>query len=207
MSRRGHAWSRSSDRPTTPGWDQQRLHHTAGRPGPRRQRTVTHDQARSRHLRDVWHRARAPSGLIFQVCCPGVVATEFHTRQGMDLSAVPRMSAHDVVSRQPPRPRAWRGRLRPRRRGHQPARRRARRRPGRLRRAEPTTRLSLQANLMSPAGLAFSDVREQAGHRDRRELPRSGGRSDAARAHQRALAWRVRPRRPGWSTRRGPRRR
>lgn len=98
MSRRGHAWSRASDRPTTPGWYQQRLHHTAGRPGPRRQRTVTHDQARSRHWRDVWHRARAPSGLLFQVCCPGVVATEFHTRQGMDLSAVPRMSAHDVVT-------------------------------------------------------------------------------------------------------------
>lgn len=49
-------------------------------------------------MRDVWHRARAPSGLLFQVCCPGVVATEFHTRQGMDLSAVPRMSAHDVVT-------------------------------------------------------------------------------------------------------------
>jgi hypothetical protein len=27
-----------------------------------------------------------------------VVATEFHTRQGLDLSAIPRMSAHDVVT-------------------------------------------------------------------------------------------------------------
>jgi hypothetical protein len=27
-----------------------------------------------------------------------VVATEFHERQGLDLSAVPRMSAEDVVS-------------------------------------------------------------------------------------------------------------
>ncbi len=30
--------------------------------------------------------------------CPGVVATEFHERQGLDLSAVPRMSAEDVVA-------------------------------------------------------------------------------------------------------------
>jgi uncharacterized protein len=33
-----------------------------------------------------------------QVVCPGVVATEFHQRQGMDLSMVPRMSAGDVVT-------------------------------------------------------------------------------------------------------------
>ncbi len=33
-----------------------------------------------------------------QVVCPGVVATEFHTVQGMDLSAVPRMSPEDVVA-------------------------------------------------------------------------------------------------------------
>ncbi|HEY1549693.1 MAG TPA: SDR family NAD(P)-dependent oxidoreductase [Kofleriaceae bacterium] len=39
----------------------------------------------------------APSVRV-QVLCPGVVATEFHTRQGMDLSAVPRMSAEDVVT-------------------------------------------------------------------------------------------------------------
>jgi len=32
-----------------------------------------------------------------QALCPGVVATEFHERQGLDLSAVPRMSADDVV--------------------------------------------------------------------------------------------------------------
>jgi short-subunit dehydrogenase len=32
------------------------------------------------------------------VVCPGVVATEFHEVQGMDLSAVPRMSADDVVT-------------------------------------------------------------------------------------------------------------
>jgi short-subunit dehydrogenase len=38
------------------------------------------------------------TGVRVQVVCPGVVATEFHERQGMDLSAVPRMSAADVVS-------------------------------------------------------------------------------------------------------------
>ena len=38
------------------------------------------------------------SGVTVQVVCPGVVATEFHERQGMDLSAVPRMSAGDVVT-------------------------------------------------------------------------------------------------------------
>ncbi|WP_197379290.1 SDR family NAD(P)-dependent oxidoreductase [Mycolicibacterium mengxianglii] len=38
------------------------------------------------------------TGVRVQVLCPGVVATEFHTVQGMDLSAVPRMSADDVVT-------------------------------------------------------------------------------------------------------------
>jgi uncharacterized protein len=38
------------------------------------------------------------TGVRVQVVCPGVVATEFHTAQGMDLSAVPRMSADDVVT-------------------------------------------------------------------------------------------------------------
>ena len=44
------------------------------------------------------HEELSPSGLTLQVCCPGVVATEFHTRQGIDMSAVPRMSAQDVVT-------------------------------------------------------------------------------------------------------------
>lgn len=38
------------------------------------------------------------SGVRVGVVCPGVVATEFHSSQGMDLSAVPRMSADDVVT-------------------------------------------------------------------------------------------------------------
>jgi short-subunit dehydrogenase len=43
------------------------------------------------------HEELSPSGLTVQVCCPGVVATEFHSRQGIDMSAVPRMSPDDVV--------------------------------------------------------------------------------------------------------------
>jgi hypothetical protein len=38
------------------------------------------------------------TGVRVQVVCPGVVRTEFHSRQGMDLSAVPRMDPADVVA-------------------------------------------------------------------------------------------------------------
>ncbi|MGW5170422.1 SDR family NAD(P)-dependent oxidoreductase [Streptomyces nodosus] len=38
------------------------------------------------------------SGVTVAVVCPGVVATEFHSSQGLDLSAVPRMSADDLVT-------------------------------------------------------------------------------------------------------------
>lgn len=37
------------------------------------------------------------TGVNVHVVCPGVVATEFHSVQGVDLSASPRMSAEDVV--------------------------------------------------------------------------------------------------------------
>jgi len=37
------------------------------------------------------------TGVHVQVVCPGVVRSEFHTRQGMDLSSVPRMEPRDVV--------------------------------------------------------------------------------------------------------------
>jgi uncharacterized protein len=38
------------------------------------------------------------TGVKVQVLCPGVVATEFHSRQGLDLSTILRMSAEDVVA-------------------------------------------------------------------------------------------------------------
>jgi uncharacterized protein len=37
------------------------------------------------------------AGVRVQVVCPGIVRSEFHTRQGMDLSSVPRMEPQDVV--------------------------------------------------------------------------------------------------------------
>ena len=49
-------------------------------------------------MAQVLHEELKAEGLRIQVLCPGVVATEFHERQGLDLSAVPRMSAADVVS-------------------------------------------------------------------------------------------------------------
>jgi short-subunit dehydrogenase len=44
------------------------------------------------------HAELASGGIKVQVVCPGVVAPEFHSRQGMDLSAIPRMSPEDVVA-------------------------------------------------------------------------------------------------------------
>jgi uncharacterized protein len=40
----------------------------------------------------------AGTGIKVQVCLPGVVATEFHTIQGMDMSKRPRMTAEDMVA-------------------------------------------------------------------------------------------------------------
>ena len=44
------------------------------------------------------HAELAGTGVTVHVVCPGVVATEFHEVQGLDLSAVPRMAAGDVVA-------------------------------------------------------------------------------------------------------------
>jgi short-subunit dehydrogenase len=49
-------------------------------------------------MTQVLHEELKSEGLRIQVLCPGVVATEFHERQGLDLSAVPRMSPEDVVT-------------------------------------------------------------------------------------------------------------
>ncbi len=49
-------------------------------------------------LSQALHEELRPQGLRIQALCPGIVATEFHERQGMDLSAIPRMSAEDVVT-------------------------------------------------------------------------------------------------------------
>ena len=37
-------------------------------------------------------------GVQVQVVCPGVVRSEFHSRQGLDMSAVPRMEPSQVVA-------------------------------------------------------------------------------------------------------------
>ncbi|HZO78641.1 MAG TPA: SDR family oxidoreductase [Solirubrobacteraceae bacterium] len=50
---------------------------------------VTFSQVLAREVRD--------HGVRVQVVCPGVVRSEFHSRQGMDMSEVPRMEAPDVV--------------------------------------------------------------------------------------------------------------
>ena len=44
------------------------------------------------------HAELAGSGVSVHVVCPGIVATEFHEVQGMDMSGFPRMSADDVVT-------------------------------------------------------------------------------------------------------------
>lgn len=56
--------------------------------------TLAHLVALSQALHVEW----AGTGLSVQALCPGLVATEFHERQGLDLRAFPRMSADDVVT-------------------------------------------------------------------------------------------------------------
>ena len=40
----------------------------------------------------------AGTGVTVQVLCPGVVRTEFHSRQGIDMSQVPRMEPEQIVA-------------------------------------------------------------------------------------------------------------
>jgi short-subunit dehydrogenase len=49
-------------------------------------------------LSQALHEELKSQGVRVQALCPGVVATEFHEVQGLDLSKVPRMSADDVVT-------------------------------------------------------------------------------------------------------------
>jgi short-subunit dehydrogenase len=51
---------------------------------------VTFTQLLAHELKD--------TGVRVQVVCPGVIRTEFHDRQGLDMSGRPRMEADDVVS-------------------------------------------------------------------------------------------------------------
>ena len=39
----------------------------------------------------------ADTGVQLQVVCPGIVKTEFHTRQGLDMSGRPRLDPEDIV--------------------------------------------------------------------------------------------------------------
>jgi short-subunit dehydrogenase len=50
---------------------------------------VTFTQIVAQEVRD--------AGIRLQVVCPGIVRSEFHTRQGIDMSAVPRMEPEAVV--------------------------------------------------------------------------------------------------------------
>jgi uncharacterized protein len=56
--------------------------------------TLAHVVALSQAL----HEELRSHGLRVQALCPGLVATEFHERQGLDLSKLPRMSADEVVT-------------------------------------------------------------------------------------------------------------
>jgi short-subunit dehydrogenase len=56
--------------------------------------TLAHTVALSQTL----HAELQGTGVKVHVVCPGIVATEFHEVQGMDMSALPRMSAPDVVT-------------------------------------------------------------------------------------------------------------
>jgi len=40
----------------------------------------------------------AGTGVVVQVVCPGIVRTEFHSRQGMDMSQVHRMEPEQIVA-------------------------------------------------------------------------------------------------------------
>ena len=57
----------------------------------------TRPASRSSHLHEILAGELRDSGVRVQVVCPGVVRSEFHTRQGLDMSEVPRMEPATVV--------------------------------------------------------------------------------------------------------------
>ncbi|WP_432841430.1 SDR family NAD(P)-dependent oxidoreductase [Dactylosporangium sp. CA-092794] len=66
---------------------------------PRAQRAIyTGTLAYTVAMTQTLHAELEHTGVRVHVVCPGIVATEFHEIQGMDLSAVPRMTADDVVT-------------------------------------------------------------------------------------------------------------
>ncbi len=67
-------------------------------PPPARRAIYTGTLAYAVAMGQTLHAELEGTGVDVHVVCPGIVATEFHEVQGMDLSALPRMSADDVVT-------------------------------------------------------------------------------------------------------------
>jgi uncharacterized protein len=65
---------------------------------PLRRAVYTATLAYALALSQAMHEELKGQGVRIQALCPGVVATEVHERQGLDLSAVPRMSPDEVVT-------------------------------------------------------------------------------------------------------------
>jgi short-subunit dehydrogenase len=70
---------------------------TAAAPPPAQRATYVGTLAATVAMTQTLDAELAGTGVRAHVVCPGVVATEFHEVQGMDLSAMPRMSAEHVV--------------------------------------------------------------------------------------------------------------
>ena len=84
-----------------------RLQRSLGQALPAEARGLRGQQVVPRHLQ----RRSSPASCATAACAcrssaPGVVRSEFHTRQGMDMSEVPRMEAATLVAGQPRRSRA-----------------------------------------------------------------------------------------------------
>ena len=67
-------------------------------PPPGQRAVYTSTLAGALAMSQTLHAELTDTGVSAHVVCPGIVATEFHEVQGMDLSAIPRMSPSDVVT-------------------------------------------------------------------------------------------------------------